>query len=607
MSLGNQNITDVWMDASVDSTVGVRAFLAQNTSANGGAGVAVQFIAVAAGNLLGTGAHNIWPDNAADVSVLTGGATNLPLTIGTNQNGLSDVHVNMGMTDITPADAYFATTRSLTKLNTSTYAGLGYNSTTNVGNSILTSEGTGTKATPVKFALFDNDPITAQPIRGYKSVPIGAAPIVFVYNNNGDSTLHDILTGVIGDGTSSGSFPLAKLFDGDTSCDTSNAAFNPPDLGAKPMHLFLREPLSGTMNTTEFNLFRTVGQTSNTQEKHVDPSVDNPLTAKPCGTGDRNRAIGTGEVIGKAGSAGVLGVAHGFGYIFSSFANLQKFGGASPAANYNYLTLDGVDPFGFNTGVVPQYTFPNCSGPCAESTYWTGVSYPNIRNGSYKAYSVYRWVIDSTDVDAYGPTVLAQSTQDHINDSTGVADFIPFTQTGNADGLPVYRSHFLVSGTYKTTGTAQETFNYCNVASGNADCNGTATSASVSEGGNTLGTGEAGGDVGGLVEGPFHTGYTSGYVTTTSTCTSGKGFKVTRKTNVGDAFIAGASWENQNITIGGVTYQVSPIALTATVLYVGGTACGLPTPPTNTTGLYYYIGVGGTGLAAPNGIISKKE
>lgn len=602
-SLGNTGITDIWLGMSVDSTVGNRAFLAQNTVANGGSGVAVESIPVAASNLLGTGSHILWPDNAEDVSVLAGGATNIPKAVGTDQGGIADVHVNVGFTDIRPEDAVFATTRAMAALNTTTYAGLGYKNSTNVGESILTSEGTGTKATPVKFAITGNDPITHQAIRGYQTFPIGAAPIVFVYNNGGNSTAANLVTGTLGTGAAgtAGTYYLANLFDGTTSCDTDSKAFggNGDGLGT-PIHLFLREPLSGTMNTTEFNVFRTTGNLDDSQEKGVNPTTDNPLAALACnGAGDRSRAIGAGEVVGTT-STGVLGTPHALGYMFTGFANFAKFGGASSPANYNYLTVDGVDPLGFAPGVYSGESLqqlPNCTGPCTAATYWTsGYSFPNLRNGNYKVWSIYRWDVPVPDTDAYGPTVLAQTTEDNIDASNAVADFVPFATSSGSDGLAVYRSHRTQSGvTCTATGP----------------CNGTATAANATDGGNTLGIDDEGGDVGGLIEGPFGTAETAGRVETSSVCTSKKGYKLTWE--AGDHFVAGNAWDTLTITVGGVAYAVSTgvTANTTTVLYVGGnstlTTCSGPVPPTNVKGQFYSItGPNPAPVAATPGTIGKK-
>lgn len=648
ISSGNANITDIWMDESVDSTVGNRAFLAQPTLAEEGGsgtlfpGVAVWTVPTAAGNLLGTGAHNLWPDNASDVSILSPNS-NLAAAVGTDTAGIKDVHVNAGLTDITPADAYFATTRAMGTYNATT-TGLGYKNTAHVGLSILTSEGTGTTATPVSFALYGNDPInTTTPIRPYSIFHLGAAPIVFIYNNNGTDTVLNATTGVTGAGVAgtTGDYFLANLFDGTTSFTVDNPALNGSPAG-QAISLFLREPLSGTMNTTEFNLFRTTGNTTDSQEKGVDGKTDNPLGSQPCPSGARCRAIGTGEVIGTS-STGVLGTPHSLGYIFFGFANFAKFSGSG---HFNYLTLDGIDPLGMNVntdGTVAGQSLVNCGGPCPASTYWTGgISFPTIRNGSYKAWSIYRWDVPTytTDPDPdYGPVALAQATEDNIDDgpnNNGIAtsDFVPFATSTGSDGLAVYRSHRAIAGTYNTANKDND----CGTAAGDqTDCNGLPTTANTLDGGYTLGASgsnavgavPAGGDVGGLIYGPYGTSYSTGHVDTAATepCTSKHGYKLSNEGG-GDPFPVAtgkpgdSGWSGLTITLTDATgaqtnYTVSTsgsattgVAETATTIYVGGTStsttCSGPIPPTSTKGLFYSVNAT-TALPAGDGTISKKE
>jgi hypothetical protein len=656
-STGNNGITDIWMDVSVDSTVGNRAFLAQNTTAFGGSGVAVETIALSAGNLLGTGSHNTWPDNASDVSILSGGATNIPVAVGTSQSGVGDVHINAGLTDIRPEDALFATTRSIGAL-TSTRSGLGYNSTANVGASILSSEPTGTNATPVKFGIVPGaaDPINNQktggvpvnPVRSYVTVPIGAAPIVFVYNNNNDSSseLGDLETGVLGTGVANGTgwpttdsttgkYLAANLFDGSSSCDTHNKAFGGAGDGlGTPLHLFLREPLSGTMNTTEYNVFRTTGNVSDSQEQNVSVTAgsgDNPLSAKACGcgvngtcsgAGDRSRGIGTGEIVGTS-STGVIGTAYGLGYIFYGFSNAAKFGCTTFPCKYNYLTLDGVDPLGFTNGMTIG-ELPDCGGPCAATTYWpasgtapAGYSYPNLRNGTYKAWSLYRWLVPSPDSDPYGPTELARYTENNVDGTSFIADFVPFqacpsndptcSSSTPTDGLDVYRSHFTQSAitcTYTGTLAAQT-------------CDGPATAQNALDNGDALGgtngtITEAGGDVGGLIVGWDHSTVTTAAVTT-GAC-KGKATKVTH--TAGRNFGISASYAaktagnplalegNSNVFINGSPVTVNTcIAPSATVLYVTQTIAS----GTGNSFAAYILPTSSGVAAGDNGVLAKKN
>jgi hypothetical protein len=549
-STGNTNVTDIWAAESVDSTVAVREFSAQLTD---GSGAKLQLISAGPGNLVSP--TSLWPDGAGDVSL----ATNVANAVGTAANGEGDVHVNVAFTDLRPEDALFATTRALTALNTRTWAGLGYNGpTSNIGAPILTAQGTGTVATPVKFALSGaKDPITKITVPPYTTIPIGAEPVIFILNNGGtySSSTSNLISGI---GTK-GPFPLAHLFDGTTTADTHNAAFGGPGDGAgTPLTLFLREPLSGTMNVIEFDAFRSTGNTDDSQEAGViDPTRApyNPLELATPVHGIRQRALSTSEVVGsdKTGSVyGLLGTPNSLGYIFFSFANASKLSGAA----FNYLTLDGVDPLAI-PGTVNQ-ELPNGTVTAASAVWPSTPSFPNLRNGTYKAWSFLRYLVPSSliGVDPYGPDVLAQSAQDNV-DAT-VADFVPFYTSNGEDGLDVYRSHFTQSGVV-----------------GN---NGSVTVPNSGDNGNTLGgSDEAGGDVGGAIEGPFGitVSTTGGTAITTSTLTKNKGYKVTWK--AGLEFTPGTAWEGGSITIDGAAYTIANVALTTTTLYV------TTNPGTNTT------------------------
>ncbi len=605
-------ITDIWTDVSEDSTVGNRTYFAQQSS---GPGAQIEVITPT-----GTGANSIpqglWPDDTADLASLPSAVAG---ALGTASAGTANLHVNVGLTDIRPEDALFATDRSNSKLNSTTYAGLGYTTTNaNIGELISTSQGTGTSAQPINFALGGGtDPITSIAVPSAVTVPIGAAPTVFFLNNNKASYYPvDLETGVEPYEKVSGNpYDLAHLYDGTTFCgfggSSSNAAFDlfwngtsttaTPPTGATNINLILREPLSGTMNTTEFNLFRTFGNPDDSQEKGINPnnSNNNPLNLPCASGGSKLRAIGTGEVVNAIG-----GNANTLGYIFTGYANVAKL--VSPKVGaVNYLTEDGIDPFGPSTstgdlqtcqgGTAPNndgaacaddsnctasgsgspgtcqvssnlaQVPPNCTGkngPCLWSATPGGQSFPNVRNGSYKSWSVYRWVVANdieNEFDPYGPAHLAYATN-NVVDYT-VADYVPFTAgytcqggvapnndgqycytsahcvatgaggaagtcqaigtcsggtnagatcTSNAtctgggyctDSLEVYRSHFERCTSYKLTKTTGME-NTC--ASGAEDVpNNGATTVGSDIGGNDSVNTETGGDVGGVVVGPL--------------------------------------------------------------------------------------------------------
>jgi hypothetical protein len=563
-STGNTNVTDIWAAESVDATVAVRAFSAQETT---GSGAQLQIIPAVQGNLISP--SSLWADGKADVSLI--GVTNVSNTIGTSSTGAGDVHINVALTDLRPEDALYATTRALATLNTTTWSGLGYKGPTpNIGAPIFSAQGTGASSTPIKFALSGGtDPISHIAVPAYTTIDVGAAPFIFVLNNGGafSSSTANFITGV---GTK-GPFPLAHLFDGTTTADTHNPAFGGNGDGAgTPLALILREPISAAASVVEFDEFRTTGNATDSQEVGVvNPTRApyNPLNLPTPIHGSRQRANSTSEVVSALKNANTLG------YIAFSFGNAAKLSGAS----WNYLTLDGVDPLAI-PGTVNQ-KLPNGSVTAAASVWPSTPSFPSLRNGTYKLWSFERYLVANSVIgaDPYGPDVLAQSEQDNVDQT--VSDFVPFHTSSGSDGLDVYRSHFTQSG--------------------HAGNNGVATPPNFLDGGNTLGGGtEAGGDVGGAIEGPFGVPVKySGTVNTTKTLTAGKGYRVTW--TAGEKFTAGTAWEGLTITINGSNYTVADVAVTSTALYV-------TTNPNTQTHVAYDL-TATTALAAAPGVLNKKQ
>jgi len=191
---------------------------------------------------------------------------------------------NAGMADIRPEDTLYATTRALTNFASTTYVGLGYNSsicngTATLGCTFFTAMGTGSKFNVVKFALTGTDPIGKGTVPTYTTLRTGAAPVMvtvsnfdsatssgfgFVDSNTGTYLYHDILRKV-----------LALFYEGTLSCTgdvLENAAVpcqspdNPVGCGVgsgNPVQVLQREELSGTYNTFEFNAIRTMTGSSN--------------------------------------------------------------------------------------------------------------------------------------------------------------------------------------------------------------------------------------------------------------------------------------------------------------------------------------------------------
>ncbi len=619
-------VTDIWAFVSVDATVGLRCVLAYETN---GLGCQAQITSAAGTASDGLIASNLWPDGEADAAIDLAAINAINTSIAGGQ------HVNVGLADNRPEDAAYATAERLicTTARGTTNTCLDDEIAKNVGGSIVSNQGTGAFAQPVGFALpGEKDPFntTKTVPTTFVTYPIGAAPIVFIANNGGTAwsgaTLN-LVSGVTPDLHATGQkYPLANLFDGSTSCDTNNLALGGTGTpGGTPLTLFLREPLGGAMQTTEYTLFRTDGNSDDTQEGTTSATYMNFTggaagTGTPCtGNGLRSRAVSTSEVIGSTSPAyGLLGTANSIGYTFTAWGNLAKFKGG---ANYQYLTVDGIDPIfasptaysvcvgGSNAGQVcgtaepcggggvctaggnPNQTAPYCGASVCSSDLWpaytnpwtgysypSGASYPNVRYGLYKAWSAYRWITIANS-DPYGPSELAQEAQNYADGD--VADFIPFaacapgtgnsclTTTGPTDSLAVFRSHFTDTG----------------VKEGCALSNGSVTDANLLDGGNTLGGGtECGGDVGGLVFGPF--GTTSplvSYVTWKSTVTKNKGYELTYKN--GDKFTAGEPATGSNVALTCVDANGTQHVVETTVeLNSAGTVyVSEPNPDTNTS------------------------
>jgi len=184
-------------------------------------------------------------------------------------------YFNVAHTDIRPEDGLYATTRALSSYNTTNgMAGLGYNQaecgstgtlTKTVGCPIYDSFAKKAVFFPNNFSL-KTDPYTAAAVPGYTTLSIGASPeLVFV--NNAD-TANSGFGATQGDGSylhkNINRKVLAHVFDGTDSCTgdllattPTPAAFGGSVAGSgQPIQAVIREPLSGTYNTFEFNAVR---------------------------------------------------------------------------------------------------------------------------------------------------------------------------------------------------------------------------------------------------------------------------------------------------------------------------------------------------------------
>jgi hypothetical protein len=463
----NSTGTKVWSFNKVDSVVGLRCYFARPSCTT----------SALAADLAGTGANqiasNLWTDGSVDKA--------LPASIvSLFTNGTP---VTVAGTDIRPEDGAFAACRVNSSLGAGSFGagasdgtdGLGYNTNNAagvcpaaglsqahyVGSPILSGYPSSTSAANVlSFNIKGTDPISGTAEPAYSVVNVGAAPIVFVTEKD---------KGQLANLTNATPQQLQAAFSG-TNCDAS--AFGLP---AGAISINLREPLSGTMNTTEATTFRKPTVYGGnilgvSQEENV--GANNPLKAQGgtclAGTGSRYRAIGTGEEVKSVQNSGTNYGFDGIGYAFFSYGNV---GALSNQTKYAYITINNVDPIfasygvqnstgtGFdpgqpataaNPGLIPAAANTPCAGfPCKESQIWkaiapstVGLSFPNVRNGSYPAWSLLRLVSDGTALT--NAKALITKSQGFV--VTSVPDYIPFAKTiagGVTDpGLTVVRSHY---------------------------------------------------------------------------------------------------------------------------------------------------------------------
>jgi len=230
------------------------------------------------------------------------------------------------------------------------------------------------------------------------------------------------------------------------------------------------------MNTTEATVFRHpdvyTGTSSGaflglSQETNVNGAVNNPLAGNSgtCtssdGLGARYRAIGTGEEVKSVQNSAskFANALDGIGYTFFSYGNV---GSIANNTSYGYVTLNNVDPIfasygpqsstglGYDpgqpatAGTLPAAANLPCGAfPCPENQIWTGgLSFPNLRNGTYSAWSIVRLVSNGTPLT--NAKALVKASQGFV--VTSVPDYVPATKTvagGITDpGLLLVRSHY---------------------------------------------------------------------------------------------------------------------------------------------------------------------
>jgi hypothetical protein len=444
---------------SVDSVVGQRLFLGQAATGN-----ATLQLTAAAQTTAG----------ANKVSFIKDITTGLPTAV---YNLINGAHFNVAFTDIRPEDGVFAYNRAASTLDPTSKTGLGYGPQGGVGVAVLSSYDT-TSAQVVAYAISGNDPFSTLPIPAFKTVPVGASPVVVFYNTT------DTSAGGLGTLAPSNvpTHVLANFFAGNLGVNEELTGVPAGSGNLKVIHVVNREPVSGTYNTFEWQVVRSRdGNTDLSQESGFGPTPANCITPPATATfnpptlnggctysgnpeyagspsvtnftfGNRTRAIGTGQEVSAVNSANNP---NSLGY---AFFGLGTFGGKT---NVKYITVDGVDP------IYATYSggaLPNCSGFFNTTPAFSCVgalpTFANVAAGNYRTWSLLRAVVyQSYTAPTSGPSVFAliQAAQDQAH--TNIPDFIPYQYCANSacssttSGLHVFRSHYNISGFSANNGT----------------------------------------------------------------------------------------------------------------------------------------------------------
>ena len=413
--------------------------------------------------------------NPSSAGSILGAANEVPLPAAV-ATALNSSTVNFAGTDIRPEDAEFAITRALTNCgsvvgSSTQYLGLGY-----------------TNGNPINSALsssFFNVINFSLPSNGFFVTPVGATPIIVAVNDASGTGLRA--------STNISSQNLAYFLDG-TSSFTDQVSTSTSATGS-PVTVYVREPLSGTYNTLEFNVPNRAGTLGGSFATSQDAGLNQPSTQANCSVtspwpvpattpstvlepaldiatpsgGSRQRAIGTGQEL----SAVKGNTSNSLGYGFWSAANFASFSGVTSAA---YYTVDGVDPLA-SGGVIPT-----------TSSELASVLLTTTADGQYPIWSMLRLVNVGATQNS-NVAALSSSAQSFSNPSH--PDFVPL------GSMEVVRSHFAPPAQSLTAS------------------NGSGSSAFGSNKAAACSATETGGDVGGVIIGLKANGLTQSPLTST--------------------------------------------------------------------------------------------
>jgi hypothetical protein len=454
-SADGTTLTAVCVYLATDSIVGNRLFFATNT-----AGTPAGTIDFSGGC---TSGFPISGDGSIPAGILPAD-TPLPAAVC---SALQGKVWNAAPSDIRAEDASFGTQRACAAY---AQAGTGFGYSCTTSPSIIHSGvgGSSGSVQTVTYAIAGQDPVTSTQIahstagsdgHPFVTLPAGGQAVLVLVNINDTST------------TGFGNSALFNVNRPDLGRVFTGAATHTRDilpglgLASKPLTALVREPLSGTFNTFEFQVTRTkefdftqedlysttnaaiadgIGMSTPSgwvwEGGSVAGSVlGNPLDWKKTSTGGlKVRVIGTGEMVSTVAGVGLTDannntLTNQIGYAFFSFGNVKSAVGLA-----KYLLVDGVDPLFATSDLNPGGVgaLPTCTAPCSGA-----VTLANIKNGSYPIWNILR-------VITTGP-LGAQTTSGACESAATVCQMVAASQAAYSQipdlvaysQMEVFRSH----------------------------------------------------------------------------------------------------------------------------------------------------------------------
>jgi hypothetical protein len=459
-SADGTTVTAVCVYLATDSIVGNRLFFATNTGGTPAGTINFQ-----------GGCSSGFPisgDNQIPSGVLPAD-TALPSGVC---NAINGKVWNAAPSDIRAEDASFGTQRACASY-VSSGTGFGYScvtSPTTIHSGVGGSTGS---VQTVTYAIAGEDPVTSTQIahstagsdgHPFVTLPAGGQAVLVLVNINDTSSSGFGSTALYNVNRPN----LARVFAG--AATRTRDIVPGTGLLSKPLTALVREPLSGTFNTFEFQVTRTkeydfsqedlanntgaesangIGMATPSGWVWQGGSVSGSVTGNPLDwkktstTGLKVRVIGTGEMVSTVAGVGLTDaggntLTNQIGYAFFSFGNVK------PAVNLaKYLLVDGVDPLfdggsgpNQNPGGIASGTLPTCTAPCG-----TAVTLTNIKNGSYPLWNILRVITTGTlgATTTSGACESGATVCEMVAASQGayalIPDLVPYSS------MEVFRSH----------------------------------------------------------------------------------------------------------------------------------------------------------------------